>query len=41
MLMLTKTQAQTFVLAKQGLLGSYRFSGKEGAYAYVRQAGCI
>ena len=41
MIMLTKTQAQRFVLAKQGLLGSYRFSGKEGAYAYVRQAGCI
>jgi uncharacterized protein YcaQ len=41
MIMLTKTQAQMFVLAKQGLLGSYRFSGKEGAYAYVRQAGCI
>ena len=38
---LTKTQAQTFVLAKQGLLGNYRFSGKDGAYAYVRQAGCI
>ena len=41
MIVLTKTQAQTFVLAKQGLLGDYRFSGKEGAYAYVRQAGCI
>lgn len=41
MIMLTKTQARRFVLAKQGLLGSYRFSGKEGAYAYVRQAGCI
>ena len=38
---LTKTQAQMFILAKQGLLGSYRFSGKDGAYAYVRQAGCI
>ena len=38
---LTKTQARLFILAKQGLLGSYRFSGKAGAYAYVRQAGCI
>ena len=38
---LTKTQARMFILAKQGLLGSYRFSGKDGAYAYVRQAGCI
>ena len=41
MTVLTKAQARTFLLAKQGLLGSYRFSGKEGAYAYVRQAGCI
>ena len=41
MTVLTKTQAQMFILAKQGLLGSYRFSGKDGAYAYVRQAGCI
>ena len=41
MLELTKTQARIFILAKQGLLGSHRFSGKEGAYAYVRQAGCI
>ena len=41
MIVLTKPQAQIFILAKQGLLGSCRFSGKEGAYAYVRQAGCI
>ncbi len=41
MLELTKIQARTFVLAKQGLLGERRFSGKDGAYAYVRQAGCI
>ena len=41
MIALTKTQARMFILAKQGLLGSYRFSGKDGAYAYVRQAGCI
>ncbi len=41
MTVLTKTQARMFLLAKQGLLGEYRFSGKEGAYAYVRQAGCI
>ena len=41
MTVLTKKQAQMFILAKQGLLGSYRFSGKDGAYAYVRQAGCI
>ena len=41
MIVLTKPQARTFILAKQGLLGGYRFSGKDGAYAYVRQAGCI
>ena len=38
---ITRQQAQQFILAKQGLLGAYRFAGKEGAYAYVRQAGCI
>ena len=38
---LTKAQARAFILAKQGLLGPYSFSGKPGAYAYVRQAGCI
>ncbi len=26
---------------KQGLFGAYRFRGKQGALAYVRQAGCI
>ncbi len=41
MIELSKAQARAFILAKQGLLGSYRFSGKEGAYSYVRQAGCI
>ena len=41
MIVLTKEQAQLFILAKQGLIGSNRFSGKDGAYAYVRQAGCI
>lgn len=38
---ITKQQARQFILAKQGLIGSYRFIGKEGAYHYVRQAGCI
>ena len=28
-------------MAKQGLIGSYHFIGKTGAYDYVRQAGCI
>ena len=38
---LTTTQARQFILAKQGLLGKYRFTGKMGAYDYVQQAGCI
>ncbi len=38
---ITKDQARQFILLKQGLLGEYRFIGKEGAYRYVRQAGCI
>ena len=38
---ITKSQARQFILAKQGLLGSRRFSGKAGAYDYIRQAGCI
>ena len=38
---LTITQARQFILAKQGLLGKYRFSGKQGAYDYIQQAGCI
>ena len=38
---ITKQQAGRFILAKQGLIGSYRFIGKSGAYDYIRQAGCI
>ena len=38
---ITKQQARQFILAKQGLIGAYRFCGKEGAYDYIRQAGCI
>ena len=41
MLTITKQQASQFILAKQGLIGSYKFFGKEGAYEYVCQAGCI
>ncbi|MCR5156167.1 MAG: winged helix DNA-binding domain-containing protein [Butyrivibrio sp.] len=41
MLTITKQQAGQFILTKQGLIGSYRFAGKEGAYSFVRQAGCI
>ena len=38
---ITREQARQFILAKQGLIGQYRFTGKDGAYEYVRQAGCI
>ena len=38
---ITKQQAGQFILAKQGLIGSYRFIGKAGAFDYIRQAGCI
>ncbi len=41
MITITKQQARQFILAKQGLIGSYRFIGKTGAYEYVRQVGCI
>ena len=38
---ITRDQAKRFLLSKQGLLGKHRFISKEGAYQYVRQAGCI
>lgn len=38
---LTNAQARQFLLWKQGLLGEYRFAGKDGALAFIRQAGCI
>lgn len=41
MLTITKGEARRFLLAKQGLIGKHRFAGKDGAYQYVRQAGCI
>lgn len=38
---MTNRQARRFLLLKQGLLGDHRFAGKEGALAFVKQAGCI
>lgn len=38
---LTNKQARRFLLRKQGLLGGYRFTGKEGICDFVRQAGCV
>mgnify|MGYP002511983147 FL=1 len=37
----TKKQARQFLLLKHGLLGDYKFVGKEGILSFVRQAGCI
>ena len=37
----TRDRAKRFVLGVQGLLGKHRFAGKDGAYRYVRRAGCI
>ena len=41
MLTITREQARRFILIRQGLLGKHRFIGKNGAFQYVRQAGCI
>ena len=41
MVYLTNLQARQFLLLKQGLLGDFKFEGKPGALAYVRQTGCI
>jgi uncharacterized protein YcaQ len=38
---LTKQQARQFILRKQGLIGNYRFTGKDGILAFIRQVGCI
>lgn len=38
---LTKQQARRFILLRQGLLGEYRFIGKDGIVSYIHQAGCI
>lgn len=38
---LTNEQARTFLLLKHGLIGDHTFRGKEGALAFIRQAGCI
>ena len=38
---LTKKQARRFILLKQGLLGDYKFTGKEGILNYIHQVGCI
>lgn len=41
MIRLTPLQARRFLLLKHGLLGGHRFTGKQGALDFIRQAGCI
>ena len=41
MKIITKEQARRFILLKQGLIGTYRYIGKQGAYDFIREAGCI
>lgn len=41
MIMLTNRQARQFMLLKHGLLGEYKFIGKQGILDFVRQVGCI
>ena len=38
---LTLRELRRFILYKQGVLGDYRFAGKDGVLTYIRQAGCI
>ena len=38
---ITNRQARRFLLLKHGLLGEYKFIGKQGVVDYVRQTGCI
>ncbi|MCQ1529352.1 winged helix-turn-helix domain-containing protein [Lutispora saccharofermentans] len=38
---LTNEQARRFMLLKHGLMGEYKFTGKQGILDYVDQAGCI
>lgn len=41
MIQLTNRQARQFLLLKHGLLGDYRYAGKQGVLDFVRQVGCI
>jgi Uncharacterized protein conserved in bacteria len=38
---LTNKQARRFMLLKHGLIGSYKFIGKQGVLDFVHQVGCI
>ncbi|MDD4745618.1 MAG: crosslink repair DNA glycosylase YcaQ family protein, partial [Eubacteriales bacterium] len=38
---ITNQQARRFLLLKHGLIGPYRFCGKQGILDFIGQAGCI
>lgn len=38
---LTNEQARNFLLLKQGLIGEYKFNGRQGILDFIKQAGCI
>lgn len=38
---LTNSQARRFILLKQGLIGAYKFIGKDGVCDFIKQAGCV
>ena len=40
-LTLTNEQARKFILLKHGLIGEYKFSGKQGVLDFIHQVGCI
>ncbi|MCZ8535373.1 winged helix-turn-helix domain-containing protein [Psychrobacillus psychrodurans] len=41
MIQLTNRQARQFLLLKHGLLGKYKFNGKQGVLDFARQVNCI
>lgn len=41
MIALTNRQARQFILLKHGLLGDYKYSGKQGVLDFIHQAGCV
>jgi len=41
MITLTNKQARCFMLLKHGLLGEYKFTGKQGAFEFISQTGCL
>ena len=41
MMSITNSQARQFLLLKHGLIGEYKFVGKQGVIDFIRQTGCI